>query len=58
MRKKILDVVSVIFLILFALFGCVESESMVGTFLTAFVWIGFCIVLKLKEMEDMAHDQL
>ena len=58
MRKKILDAVGVVFLILFALFGSIESDSMVVTFITAFVWLGFCAVLKLMEMEDMANDQL
>lgn len=56
MKRKILDLVSVMFFVLFVLFGSIESDNMIPLFITALAWTGFVLVLKYMEQEEIYED--
>lgn len=56
MKRKILDLVSVVFFVLFVLFGSIESDNMIPLFITALAWLGFAGCCHLQnEKEEMAQ---
>lgn len=58
MKRKILDMVGAVYFVLFVLFGSMESDNVAPMIITTLAWIGFVLVLKFMEQEEMLNGNI